>query len=553
MVGGLSSDDVKHLFHGAPHFMLEKGRRGRYFPQAYFPWNAELDITDLQDRRVLKHESFALSTLHAHLPVPGEISWPSDSEPSHNRETLGTGKRPMFELGIFERPNMLLFSTNEPGTIGMRHYFEIPVADGVMEEDRGDTTAPKPISLEHLSATEAFKVLAHEDGSVNIGKRAPKQNRLLLSKEGPKAWKQIGIRNITIKMIAERLAQISELRTKVVEQGWRTTVVNFFSTKILGEHLFSELLYPPKKILDGKSDLDDLKVQIEALAKVLTTPGAWLDYSLPEQRLYFSINLHTRKAADDNKTGPSTNARRHFALIQLLLSVELMIRLDAALRLGVALHDKDYEITATDIHHFNKLRNLKLDWDLVAARRFLDLCYAKHIKDDEEPLSPSLQSPSVTSGRPHLLDRFKRTLSFDEKVNEDAWRCAILPRQPKIMGEGVIRFAELIGWPQERIDITRANLIAKMRVPNEQREKILAAGVERLQQPHLPRNALDKATVELRAAHENTLGGPLSVSLPRPFYLLEADNCCSSFKIEDSQIPQRDWVSYYRSWSLTTN
>ena len=141
----------------------------------------------------------------------------------------------MFELGIFERPNMLLFSTNEPGTIGMRHYFEIRCSRRCHGRGyRDDTTAPNPISLEHLSATEAFKVLAHEDGSVNIGKRAPKQNRLLLSKEGPKAWKQIGIRNITIKMIAERLAQISELRTKVVEQGWRTTVVNYLQHKSIG-------------------------------------------------------------------------------------------------------------------------------------------------------------------------------------------------------------------------------------------------------------------------------------------------------------------------------
>ena len=513
-VRGLSKDDVKHLFHGAPHFMLEKGRRGRYFPQAFFPWNAKLDITDLQDRRVLKHESFALATLHAHLPVPGEISWRPESGSTHIHETLGMGKRPMFDLSIYERPNMLLFSTHEPGTIGMCHYLESPVADGVADEGRNDTVVPNPINLESLSANEAFKVLAHEDGNNSIGKRAPKQDRLVLSKGGPELWKQIGIRDVTVKMIAERLAQISEMRTKVVEEGWRTTVVNFFSAKVLGEHLFSEVLYPPKKIMDGKSDQNDLKVQIKALAKVLTTPGAWLDFSSPEERLYFSINLHTRRAADDTRTGPSANERRHYALIQLLLSVELIIRVDAVLRLGFALHNKDYEITATELHHFKKLVNLKLDWDLVAARRFLDLCYAKYIKDDEEPQSPLPQSRSVTSGRPHLLDRFKRTSSFDEKEKEDAWRCAILPRQPKIMGEGVMRFAELIGWPPDRIDIIRADLISKLRVPNEQCEKILAAGVERLQQPPLYRNALDKATVELRAAHENTLGGPLSVSFP---------------------------------------
>ena len=73
--GGLTKEDVQTLFSGAPHFMLEKGRRGRYFPQAYFPWNNQLDITDLEDRVYLKHESFALATLHAHLPVPEEVGW----------------------------------------------------------------------------------------------------------------------------------------------------------------------------------------------------------------------------------------------------------------------------------------------------------------------------------------------------------------------------------------------------------------------------------------------------------------------------------------------
>jgi hypothetical protein len=73
--GGLTKDDVQHLFSGAPHFMLEKGRRGRYFPQAHFPWDNQLQINDLQDRVYIKHEAFALSTLHAHLPVPDEVAW----------------------------------------------------------------------------------------------------------------------------------------------------------------------------------------------------------------------------------------------------------------------------------------------------------------------------------------------------------------------------------------------------------------------------------------------------------------------------------------------
>jgi hypothetical protein len=67
---GLSRDDVRHLFSGAPNFTLEKGSHGKSFPQVFFPWDNDLEVVDLTGRRWLKHESFALSTLHAHLPVP---------------------------------------------------------------------------------------------------------------------------------------------------------------------------------------------------------------------------------------------------------------------------------------------------------------------------------------------------------------------------------------------------------------------------------------------------------------------------------------------------
>ena len=88
----------------------------------------------------------------------------------------------------------------------------------------------------------------------------------------------------------------------------------------------------------------------------------------------------------------------------------------------------------------------------------------------------------------------------------------MLPRQSKVMAEGLIRFGADIGWPQRNLDVVRSALIKKLRdATPEERELMLATGVETLDHPHVPQHAMDSHTVvELRQATEKTLGGPLS-------------------------------------------
>ncbi|KAH0846587.1 hypothetical protein AYO21_11615 [Fonsecaea monophora] len=537
--GGLTKEDVEHLFSGAPQFILEKGRRGRYFPQSFFPWNNDLEISDLQDRRYIKHESFALATLHAHLPIPDEVNWRPGMAAPTKKQGLELGKRPMFELGIFERPNMLGIEGREPGSVGMRYFLERPVADGMTDERIKEHGKDVEIDLAiaNAPALEAFKMLAlgkdNEELNAKIGKHAPTQERTRLINEGPRAWKAVGVRDISMEVLAERMHRVGDLRDHVLNAGWRTTVLNHIDAPSLYSHLFNELLYPPHRVpSDAKNGKTSLKIQIEALVKVLTTPGAWLDLSIPESRLRFGKILHSRTTRHDHDTGLLViDPERKWLLIQLLLSVELVIRLDAALRLGVALHAENFEISSEEIHHFNKLRNLKVDWDLVAARRFLFLSYVKKIeKRDSAPVTPvhSLERPSTlrqkSSGdhRHSLFGDLRHKMGLDKSDAEphvvlDVCDVAIMARQPAVMVDGLFRFATNIGWPRsEQLHDSLKQKLCTASV--EEREKMLMDAIvcpddnTATTSPVSLTPPLQRFNVDLHPATPTTIGGWLSHS-----------------------------------------
>jgi hypothetical protein len=347
--------------------MLEKGSHGRSFPQVFFPWDKNLNVADLVARRRLKHESFALCTLHAHLPVPDELDWqPTSTGPLKKDDAW---KRPAFELGIFESPNMLDIDGKEPGTVGVRHFLEMPVADKFRTlKQAQDAASSRFRAIANMSTTEAVKTFQNTECSPAIGKHASWQDRLQLIKGGPRAWKRVSVREISIRTITDRLARISALHDEALKEGWRASILDRQDIHTLHQELFTEFLFPPQNISE-ESDPQSMKHQLEVLNKVLTTPGAWIDFSLVESRLRLGQMLWEttpQECESQNRSGAAPGVERWWLLIQLLLSIELVLRLDAALRLGLAQTTGVYHISAEDIHHFNKLRNTKLDWDLVS-------------------------------------------------------------------------------------------------------------------------------------------------------------------------------------------
>lgn len=506
---GLSRDDIRQLFSGAPHFMLEKGSYGKSFPQVFFPWDKNLEVADLVGRRWLTHESFALCTLHAHLPVPDKLEWqPTSTGPLKQDDAW---KRPAFELGIFESPNMLDGAGKEPGTVGMRYFLEVPVADRLRISKPTQDATSRYADIANMSTVEAMKALKATEGCAAIGKHAPWQDRLQLIKEGPRAWKRVGVREISMRTIADRLARIGSYHDEVVKAGWRVTILDKQDCRALYEELFTKFLFPPQN-LAKEADPQSMKHQLEVLNKVLTTPGAWVDFSLPESRLNLGRMLWvlTPQEGDHrSKDEPAPGMERWWLLVQVLLSVELLLRLDAALRLGLGQTTREHHISTEDIHHFNKLRNTKLNWDLVLARRFLD-----YLQVVPAPSHISETTPIDESNKHGWLSKFrlKSAETAGSIDNADVWETLLLPRRPKSQLDGLLRFARLVNWPD--FDTFANRMLQELNESSLAIQSFLEVKFGRpiLATAAASSNSSVPGTVELEPATETHLGGWLSRS-----------------------------------------
>lgn len=437
---GLVRQDVRALFFGAPYFMLEKGRHGRFFPQTIFPWNKHLEIADLSDRRYLRHESFALATLHAHLPVPDEQSLSHGSlQPIPHRPNW---KGAAFEVGVFEMPNMLGFEGALPGTVGMRHFLEMPLADELRETqevypDEHDQHDP---SKDILSVTFTKALRTMSDAATHVGKHAPPMDRAELIRHGPRAYKRLGIRDLSMEDVIGRLGLISLMHDHVVADLRRPVDFAFY------DGLFKQVLQPPET--DDMKDIHPLKLEIATLVRILATRGSWFDLSVVEWRIKMGQILW--QDLDPRVKGEKSGSREHDAqrkwfLIQLLLAIELMIRLDAVIKLGIAKHSPGIDVTPEDIHQFNHLRNRKTDWDIVMARRFLDYFrfQAAPPTEDDQPLRYETFPAGIRARLNRTFSNTSHSLYAD-----DPWKLSLIPRRSQVQVEGLLHFAQCIRWPQ---------------------------------------------------------------------------------------------------------
>jgi hypothetical protein len=155
---------------------------------------------------------------------------------------------------------------------------------------------------------------------------------------------------------------LSILHDEVVEHRHGDTILHKQSCAVLYDDLFGKLLYLPAGFKEDRVDKhhrSGLKVQIEALVKVLTTPGAWVDFSLVEPRIRLGQGLwqvppYYGQSSDTSSLG--IGAERKWLLLQILLAMELLLRLDAALWLGSSDTFREFRLSSDEIHHFNKLR-----------------------------------------------------------------------------------------------------------------------------------------------------------------------------------------------------
>lgn len=467
----LTKNDVKALLSGAPHFLLEKGKHRRWYPQVIFPWDEQNPVIQhMWDRKPLPHASFTLSTLHAHLPVPDDwaVKGGVPLGVSDWRRT-GATNRATFDIDIFEVPNMLSNNGKEPGTVGFRHFLELPVADAV--RFTGPEEPKKPEYMRHIStmgASEAFDLMEGYNKPYSQCQSGAVFDRHRLISEGPEAWKRIGVRDINLRSVVQRLNHLRQFRKDLLREGTKT-ILDIESPRQLHDSLHTQFLHPrppPADVLVGHPE--SVKSQIKTLAIVLATPGAWINFSLPEWRFRAGQVLwEASQHRDGDCLMPEpgnisargdelvkSGIERKWLLIQLLLSAELLLRLDAFVRVDMLHNPKGGNITIPELRQFDKLREGKLNWDLVVVRRFLDSLNISCASPRSEPCSNeslSRSSSNKWSDKSHrfpFLDTLTRRSSSPVSDLPSAWDCQLSSSHVRQQLAGLFVFAENIGWPR---------------------------------------------------------------------------------------------------------
>ncbi|KAL2001042.1 hypothetical protein VTN02DRAFT_2318 [Thermoascus thermophilus] len=505
----LTKEDLKHVFSGAPHFVLERGRNGLWYPQVIFPWDHhDPIIQDLWDRQPLSHESFTLSTLHAHLPVPDEWAIRGDTKVrvSDWRRKQGA-KRATFDVGVFEVPNMLSMNGREPGCVGFGHFLELPVADVV--KNKGPPVPRTSVDFQRLAnlpAAEAYRIMEHLNDPYSECNQETVHDRHRLICDGPAAWKRIGVRDFRLKTVAERLEELQRFRDEILQEKKPITILDKESTRRLYDNLFTKFLYPPPHVGDQDNPYS-LKVQVETLTRVLATKGAWFDFSLVEWRMRIGqILWEAPPHPDGDYLDPNAcqdanqkllidrGLERNWLLLQIVLAAELLLRLDAIVRVAILQQSKDLVISAQEINEFDKLRTGKVNWDLITVRRFLDHLTVKYSPSlpaspagDHGP-SPSSDRSTGRAGLLYRLGSLKLRDAGGTTAGEAAyaWDCILIPRRAQQQLEGLFVFAECLDWPD--LDKFKETMKSKLKIggPVSYAASIYGSPVHNSPPPNLP-------------------------------------------------------------------
>lgn len=467
----LTKKDIKAILSGAPHFLLERGKHGRWYPQVIFPWDEHSpSIQRMLDRKPLPHASFTLCTLHAHLPVPDDwVVMGGVPIPLQDWRRTGAPKRSTFDVGVFEVPNMLANNGKEPGTIGYRHFLELPIADAVRytgPEEPRQALSQRQISS--MPATEAFELMNQYNKPYSQCQSGSVFDRRRLIRDGPAAWKRIGVREINLRTLVQRLDHLRQIRLGVLRDGLMMTILDVESPNELHTILHTHFLFPPTDPVSGHSK--SLKSQIKTLTTVLATPGAWVNFSLPEWRfcagqILWEALPHGGGDSPDSSDSARTSQQkpwvdsgmeRKWLLVQLLLAAELIIRLDAFVRVDMLHAPHGGQITMQELHDYDKLCDGKVNWDLITVRRFLDNL---DISCDDSPRSPPERKPRHLS----IFESLSRRLASNQEADDlqSAWKCQISSPHVGKQLEGLYVFAENIGWPG--IGTLKASLEQKLK------------------------------------------------------------------------------------------
>ncbi|KAG9237050.1 hypothetical protein BJ875DRAFT_184516 [Amylocarpus encephaloides] len=394
IISPIAPADLHRLFSGAPQFFArsEGHHTEAPHPSVVYPWNTELDIRNLSDHTQIQDEAWNCVTAWPHIIATAKKG--VDGAINHE-----TNIKHHFLPRCRERPNTLSMQGVEKGAIGFAAALEMGVADALQD--------PAESAADHV-------ILDH-------------RKRFLNAKEG--------LRPLASLSLIERLSLVSKAYHEGPERHTRPALE-------LYTELFTQILYPPSRIIDS-DDPYSLQVQIEALVDVLAAPLVWTDFSMVEERLRLGHFLWGPSSdtemdgeiAINNEVMREAGTQKYWLLLQVLLSCELLVRLDAV---SMAVDHGRKVAIPEEIHRFDKKATTSVKWSMILARQWLD-----NIKIEETESSTENGTKSSTG----WLSAFTgATESASELVKSvDDWKFESRHQIRQLAG--LLHFARIIGWP----------------------------------------------------------------------------------------------------------
>ncbi|CAG8956546.1 hypothetical protein HYFRA_00003935 [Hymenoscyphus fraxineus] len=392
IISPISPPDLHKLFSGAPQFFArsEGQNAGAPHPSVEFPWNIDVESRDLSDHIQIRDEAWGCITAS-----------PNTTVQSVRNSNVKQTQKAHFTPRCHERPNMLSMQGVEKGTIGYAAALELETADCFNTPKEGPELDPELIS-DH-------------------------RRRFLNNKTG--------LRSLTDSMLIERLIEAST--------AYHDDSLSHYQPAIqLYTELFTQLLYPPSKVTDLQ-DPYSLHVQIEALIDVLAAPLVWFDFSLVEWRMclgeiLWSSSLDSELGDEMEINGDHmSGTEKYWLLLQILLSCELLLRLDAV-SMNIELGTE--ESSSLELSSFDKGATTSVKWGLILARRWLENIRVEKKKvestTDKKATQGWLASLTGTADEPEapLIRETVEHLSFEGRNK---------PQQVA----GLLHFAQNISWP----------------------------------------------------------------------------------------------------------
>lgn len=366
-----------------------------------------MEIRDLSDHGQIEEAAWGCVTTTPHIIRKQK----RDAVADRTTEEDGN-KTPHFTPRCKERPNMLSMQGLERGTVGFQAALEVAVADALHEE--------KP----------------HEDEKTLRSLRA----KFLKGKKH-------GLRPLSEASVVSKLTELGS--SYHAKPPISKTSVEMYT------ELFTQVLFPPTRVTDA-DDPTSFHVQIETLVSVLTEPGIWVDFSNVEWRIRLGQTLwgpsyqpnHEEEVNVDGEEEEHRHETQQFwLLLQILLSCELVIRLDAVSR--SAQQDPGL-ITVEEIQRFERDVTRPVKWSLLLARLWLE-----NIKITYSVEQQSEQQPPTHEGRHSgWLSSIKQAVTpHHEEFNPiHSHTIEFHGRRQKRQINGLIRFSRKMRWPgAERI------------------------------------------------------------------------------------------------------